>query len=164
MDGSGEFFTEFAAALSPEVESVVVSYPASALGYRELGEHARKFLPGRPFILVGESFSGPVAISLAASAPPGLLGVVLVCSFARCPMRFARFLPFAPPVWRMPQAIAARLLLGPFRTPEYAALLGSSMKRIPSPVWRARLQAVRDVDVTERLREVRVPILYFRAS
>jgi pimeloyl-[acyl-carrier protein] methyl ester esterase len=165
MDGSGEFFAPFAAELAPEIESKVVSYPASEIGYGELAAHARKALPDRPYILVGESFSGPVAIALAASAPPGLRGVVLVCSFARSPLpRLARFLPFAPPVWRMPKFIAARLLLGRFSTPEYAKLLASSLSRVPPAVWRARLGAVRSVDVTAQLAQVRVPILYFRAS
>ena len=165
MDGSGEFFAGFAAALSPELEPIVVSYPESEIGYGELAAHARKALPRRPFLLVGESFSGPVAISLAASAPPGLLGVVLVCSFARSPLPWlSRLLPFAPPVWRMPESIAARLLLGRFSTPEYRRLLASAIKRVPPAVWRARLRAVREVDVTAQLARIRVPILYFRAS
>jgi len=165
MDGSGEFFAEFAAALSPEVEPIVVSYPAAELGYGELTAHARKSLPDRPYVLVGESFSGPIAISIAASAPPGLLGVVLVCSFARSPLPwFSRLLPFAPPVWRMPQSIVARVLLGRFSTPRYSRLLAASIQKIPPAVWRARLRAVRDVDVTAQLKQIKVPLLYLRAS
>jgi len=164
MDGSGEFFAEFAAALSPEIDPIVVSYPPRELGYGELAAHARKALPDRPHVLLGESFSGPIAISLAASAPPGLCGVVLVASFARSPMPLARVLPLAPPVWLVPEWLAARMLLGRFSTPEYSKLLASAMKRISPAVWRARLRAVRDVDVTAQLAQVKVPILYLRAS
>ena len=165
MDGSGEFFAPFAAELAPELEPLVVSYPLSELGYGELAAHARKALPARPYILVGESFSGPIAISLAASAPPGLLGVVLVCSFARSPLPWlSRFLPFAPPVWWLPEAIAARMLLGRFSTPEYSRLLASSIKRVTPAVWRSRLRAVKEVDVTAQLARIKVPILYLRAS
>jgi pimeloyl-[acyl-carrier protein] methyl ester esterase len=165
MDGSGEFFAEFAAALAPQVASSVVSYPALEHGYPELVAVARQALPERPFILVGESFSGPVAISIAASSPPGLRGVVLVCSFARSPVpRFLRWLPGTPPVWRVPDWLAARMLLGRFSTPAYARLLGSSLRRVPPPVWRARMRAVLSVDVTAELRKVAVPILYLRAS
>jgi pimeloyl-ACP methyl ester carboxylesterase len=164
MDGSGEFFTEFAAALAPEVESTVVSYPQSELGYPDLAAHARKALPDRPHILVAESFSGPIAIALAASAPPGLRGVVLVCSFARSPLPgFLQFLSGGPPVWRVPEWIAMWMLLGKASTPLHRKLLAAKMHSVPPAVWRARMRAVISADVTSRLREVRVPILYLRA-
>jgi pimeloyl-[acyl-carrier protein] methyl ester esterase len=165
MDGSGEFFADFAAALAPEVGSTVVSYPALEHGYPDLVDFARQALPERPYILVGESFSGPVAISIAASSPPGLRGVVLVCSFARSPVPpLLRRLPFAPPIWLLPEWLATRMLLGRFATPDYSRLLASSMRKIPPAVWRARLRAVRDVDMTSQLAQIDVPILYLRAS
>jgi pimeloyl-ACP methyl ester carboxylesterase len=91
--------------------------------------------------------------------------VVLVCSFARSPVpRLLRWLPGPPPIWRVPDWLAARMLLGRFSTPAYGKLLGSSLRRVPPPVWRARMRAVLSVDVTAELRKVAVPILYFRAS
>ena len=76
MDGSGSLFVEFIASLGLGVEAIVVSYPTDRpLGYPELETLVRAALPTqRPFVLVGESFSGPIAISLAASSPVGLGG------------------------------------------------------------------------------------------
>jgi pimeloyl-ACP methyl ester carboxylesterase len=88
MDGTASLFSEFSTALGAEFEVIPVSYPSDVpLGYRELEQVARAALPeDKPFVLLGESFSGPIAIAIAASSPPGLLGLVLCCSFARNPL------------------------------------------------------------------------------
>ncbi|WP_222432862.1 alpha/beta fold hydrolase [Caenimonas sedimenti] len=88
MDGTGELFAPFIAAYGGATQ--VVRYPPTAvLNYAGLEEVARSALPrGEPFVLLGESFSGPIAISLAASRPPNLLGVILCCTFARNPRPF----------------------------------------------------------------------------
>jgi len=74
MDGTGQLFEPFVAALGEEFSVQVVRYPATEpLGYAELASLVRAALPtDRPFVLLGESFSGPIAISVAASAPPQL--------------------------------------------------------------------------------------------
>lgn len=167
MDGSGEYRSEFAAALAPEIDSIAVSYPDRELSYRDLEVFAREALPSRPYILVGESFSGPIAIALAASAPQGLLGVVLVCSFARSPAPLPAFLrPMAVhfPLRRVPAWIAGKMLLGRYSTPEYRDKLSSSMARVGAAAWRARMRAVVSVDAIPQLRRIDVPILYLRAS
>jgi thioesterase domain-containing protein len=70
MDGTGELFAPFLAALGPDQAVVVVRYPTDReLGYAELEQVARAALPvDQPFILLGESFSGPVAICRLAAA------------------------------------------------------------------------------------------------
>jgi pimeloyl-ACP methyl ester carboxylesterase len=87
MDGTGELFAPFVAALGAGFEVRTVRYPGDHCGgYRELEEIARQAIPAdRPYILLGESFSGPIAISIAASAPGQLRGLVLCCTFARNP-------------------------------------------------------------------------------
>jgi pimeloyl-[acyl-carrier protein] methyl ester esterase len=87
MDGTGKLFAGFVAALGDAARPVVVAYPTdSQLDYRQLIDVARTFLPlGEPFVLLGESFSGPIAIALAAERPAGLFALVLCCSFAPNP-------------------------------------------------------------------------------
>ena len=87
MDGTGIELTDFVAALAPELEAIVVTYPNDRpMDYAGHEAVARPSLPiDRPFVLLGESYSGPIAISIAASAPPRLIGLVLCCSFARNP-------------------------------------------------------------------------------
>jgi pimeloyl-ACP methyl ester carboxylesterase len=84
MDGTGQLFDDLVAALGPGVETVVVSYPPDpALDYAQLEIIARSNLPPyQPFVLLGESFSGPIAVSIAASAPQNLRGLILCCSLS----------------------------------------------------------------------------------
>src|SRR5687768_1455482 len=88
MDGTGLLFADFVAALGAQVETQVLRYPPDEiLGYAELEARVRAALPtDRPLVLLGESFSGPIAISIAATPPPNLRGLILCCTFARFPL------------------------------------------------------------------------------
>jgi pimeloyl-ACP methyl ester carboxylesterase len=70
LDGTGKLFAEFVEALKSVVECVVVAYPCDQpMGYGELEGLVVSALPkDRPFVLLGESFSGPLAIRIAARA------------------------------------------------------------------------------------------------
>lgn len=74
MDGTGELLSDFVAAMAPAFDTEVVAYPRDRiLGYDELVARVRPQLPtDEPYLLIGESFSGPIAIRLAASKPPRL--------------------------------------------------------------------------------------------
>jgi pimeloyl-ACP methyl ester carboxylesterase len=121
MDGTGIELTDFVAALAPELDAIVVTYPNDRpMDYAGHEAVARASLPAdRPFVLLGESYSGPISISIAASNPPGLIALVLCCSFARNPRPglswlrpLVRFMPT-----RIPAAVPCWFLLGRFSTP-----------------------------------------------
>ncbi len=169
MDGSGTQFSNFIASLPSGVKAVVVAYPTDrALGYPELEVLVRAALPtNSPYFLLAESFSGPIAIALAASRPNGLCGVVLVCTFARNPIAIPSWLhPLISliPVWLIPTRIAAARLLGQSSSSANRARLSSAIARVKPAVWRSRISAALSVDVAERLHEISVPILYIRAK
>jgi pimeloyl-ACP methyl ester carboxylesterase len=85
MDGTGLMFGPFLAVLEG-LEAQVLRYPPELTAYADCVAYARARLPlGRPYLLLGESFSGPVAIALAAEQPEGLAGLVLCCTFAPGP-------------------------------------------------------------------------------
>jgi pimeloyl-ACP methyl ester carboxylesterase len=162
MDGTGTLFSDFTAALPKGIEAQVIAYPPDlSLNYAELEAHVAGQLPTQPFVLLGESFSGPIAIAIAAAAPSQLRGVVLVCSFAKAPA--PSFLGWLP-VWRAPTALAAAVLLGRYSSPSRRERLSSAMRKITADAWRARLRAVLSVDVTEKLKAIKVPVLYLRAT
>lgn len=154
LDGTGRLFVDFVAALGAEVEVTVASYPTDTpLGYAELTAVARSFLPpDQPFFLLAESFSGPIAISIAQSSPPGLLGVALCCSFARNPLPVlapARPLLGIVPVDALPVALLSFFVLGRFHrlrfVPRWRALSQpllqrfSGRERVPFCRWMFRL-------------------------
>ena len=168
MDGTGIFFSDFAAALGNEFKPLVVTYPDDpSLGYSELETLARAALPqNEPFLLLGESFSGPIAISIAASRPPGLAGVILCVTFARNPHPLLPFVtsilkPF-PPV-RLPAFIQHRKLFGKHDSPRLRAKLREVRSRVSQRTLKARLEAVASIDVSEKLRSLSIPVLDLRA-
>lgn len=169
LDGTGLLFADFAASFGPEVKVIVASYPTDTpLGYSELESVARSFLPqDQPFFLLAESFSGPIGISIAASSPPGLLGLVLCCSFARNPVPMLaplRPLVGAFPVSVLPVRLLGLFLLGRFRSSALLGALAKSLALVAASVLRARARAVLAVDVSASLSRIRVPVLYLRAS
>lgn len=169
MDGTGVFFADFAAVMPAESKAVIVAYPNDPrLGYAELESLARaKLPPDRPFVLLGESFSGPIAISIAASNPPGLRGLILCCTFARSPHPL---LPLATtvlrpfPAGRVPAFILHRNLFGRFDSPHHRAQLAKLRELVSPSTLKSRLEAVARVDASRELRQVNVPILYIRAQ
>ena len=169
MDGTGELLDAFAAAVSPGIKVKVLRYPTTkALDYAGLEAVARAALPvDEPYVLLGESFSGPIAISLAASRPPQLVGLVLCCTFARNPRpSMAVFRPLLSllPVAVAPVGLLARLLLGRFYTVVWRAALSGALDQVAPPVLRSRLHAVLSVDVSRQLARVVVPTLYLRGA
>jgi pimeloyl-[acyl-carrier protein] methyl ester esterase len=166
MDGSGTLFSEFISALPPGVQPLVITYPPNKpMGYTDLEALTRERLPSRPFILLGESFSGVIAVALAAGAPSTLRGVVLVGAFVRSPipaLRGFRSVLGCLPIWRIPIRIAATVLLGRSSSASARNRLAAAITAVAPATWRARLSAVLSVDAVEKLSRVRVPVLYLR--
>lgn len=68
------------------------------MSFQEHVDFARKQMPRkRPFVLLAESFSGPIGLQLIAEPPANLVGVLFVATFARHPSPFlldvGRYLP-----------------------------------------------------------------------
>ncbi|GJI99740.1 hypothetical protein RugamoR64_02790 [Duganella rhizosphaerae] len=169
MDGTGDLFAPIIEALGGEFAIFTVRYPTQEpLNYLELEAIARDALPvAGEFILLGESFSGPIAISIAASPPPGLVGIILCCTFARSPvpaLRAIGTLASALPIKLVPAALMSHVLLGRHATAILRSALTTSIATIAGRVLQARLRAVLTVDVSAKLRTVELPLLYLQAS
>ena len=169
MDGTGELFEPVVAAVAQRFSVKVVRYPASKpLGYSELESIVRSALPtDGPFVLLGESFSGPIAIAVAASRPQGLMGLVLCCTFARNPRPWLGLLGFLIDILPTGPFFVRGVgmaLLGRFSTPALRRMLMRAVAEVAPAVLRARLRSVLAVDATGELAAVKVPILYLRAD
>lgn len=172
MDGTGDLFEPLEAAMGPDADIDVVRYSGTQpQGYAELEPLVRAQLPeGQPFVLLGESFSGPLAISIAAAPPPGLRGLILCCSFARSPspglallrggllgltMKLLHLSAMRAPMRHM--------LLGRFADPHLAGLLQGSLQKVSGAVMAHRMKEVQRVNVVDKLARVRVPSMYLQA-
>lgn len=168
MDGTGELLTDFSESLSPEFVADVARYPdAPALGYDGLLEFVEPRIPrDQDFVLVAESFSGPLAIHVAASRPSGLKGLVLCASFASSPRPWAR--PFAPllslPLPKPPASWLVPWMMGPHATPGWNQRLQSTVASLPASTVRARLAEVLRVDARSLLDRIECPVLYLQAT
>ncbi len=171
LDGTTRMLDGFvAAARGAGFGSVrAVGYPPDRpLGYAELETFARAALPGQtPFVLLGESFSGPIAISIAAHPPPNLVGLVLSTTFARAPAPLLA--PFAPlvrfaPTRALPMAALSAVLLGRWGTPELRKTLRAALDDVAPAVQRTRAAAAMGVDVSDRLARIAVPTLILKAN
>jgi pimeloyl-ACP methyl ester carboxylesterase len=168
MDGTGELFAPLVRELGASIPTHVVRYPDRAMDYVAHEEFARASLPtDRPFVVLGESFSGPIAVSIAASAPAGLCGYVLCGSFLCSPTPTLKRLGplaalFSPKV--MPKPLAASYLMGRHATPELRRALASALESVSGSALTARLKAIANVDVRADAQRIRLPGLYLRAT
>lgn len=170
LDGTGTLFQPFLRELPAGWRTVVVSYPMDAnAGYDALTLHAALALPdGEPLVLLGESFSGPIAVRLATMLGARVQALVLCCTFVRNPRPRAawlrglvRWLP-GPAV--LPSALSGRVLLGPRAAAQAHRLLSVALKRLPKALLHARLRMVMSVDVSADLATLTVPVLYLQAA
>lgn len=169
LDGTGELFAPLIAALGSGFPLTVVRYPVDRpAGYPELVSMVRAMLPkDRPYVLLGESFSGPIGVILAAEAPVGLKGLVLCCSFVRNPQPWLSWLkPLLGwlPVKAMPLRGLAWFLLGRAANAAWRSALAQALAPVSPAAIRARLGAVLSVDVCATWLQVNVPTLCLRAS
>jgi pimeloyl-[acyl-carrier protein] methyl ester esterase len=169
LDGTGTLHDEFASELSRfGIGCRTISYPTSeSLGYSQLAKFVRPQLPtDRPFVLLGESFSGPVAILIAASHPTGLVGLVLSTTFARAPASFlgwlaglTRFAPVNPP-----SSLISWSLLGRWSSPSLVQKVRAAIATVQPRVLRARTAEAMRVDVLGALAGIATPALVLRAK
>lgn len=169
MDGTGMLFEPLLRALPPDLPVKVLRYPGQdALSYEALESFVRAALPPyAPLVLLGESFSGPLAASLARRLGERVRGLILCCTFVDNPRpALAALQPLLKLV--PPQAVrtrlAARLLFGPYATPALRTALRHALDQVAPAVLRARLQAILAMDASAALAAVTAPVLYLQAS
>jgi len=169
LDGTGVLFRPFLEHLPAELTPIVVSYPPDQeLSYSELLQIVMENLPREPFVLLGESFSGPLALMAASTGPAGLRAVVLSATFVQNPtvLRFPSLAPIVRPFAfrHYAQFTAVKALLGQYATPELRLLTKNAIGAVRPEVIAHRVRSVVSVNVERELRECPVPILYLQGA
>jgi pimeloyl-ACP methyl ester carboxylesterase len=166
IDGSGRLFAPLIAAGPRAFAPVPLSYPPDeVLGYDPLASRVRARLPRRRFVLVAESFSGPLAIRLAAERPPGLAALVLAATFLHRPLH-----PLLHPIrglvgarafgLAMPAALVRHFMAGPDAPDAIVAEVQAAVAAVKPEVMAHRAAETLRVDAREQLARVEVPILW----
>src|SRR4051812_41770467 len=171
MHGTGDLFRNFLDHLPPGVIADAISFPTrEPLGYEDLVKVVQKRMGEfEPYVLIGESFSGPLAVKLAAERPKDLRGLVLCATFLKSPLasHWKWLIRMAGPVLfrvRPPAGIVRRYLAGKDAPKELVGRFRDAFGSVDHRTLLRRAEAVFSVDVREAFRKVQVPVLYLRAT
>ncbi len=166
LDGTGTLFKPMMRFLPAWIKPVVVSYPVDKpYGYEDLMEIVRNAIPrDNEFIILGESFSGPLAIMTAAEKPDGLLGVILCATFAKNPFKFIPSwvspLSVSPIYALWPATIKLRAICVDGRFKDFVNMALDAVKTVHPRVISARVKAILKVNVRPLFEKIDVPVLY----
>jgi pimeloyl-ACP methyl ester carboxylesterase len=165
MDGTGELLKPLAERLSTHRPVQIIPYPSDRkLDYSQLTAFVREQLTADRFVILGESFSGPIAIEIAATHPR-VAGLILASSFARHPLP-----TWLSPLTRLldlrwtPERFIAAALMGSSATPTLELRLRHVLAGLPRAVLRARADDALRVDKTDRLSQTNCPALCMHGS
>jgi len=171
MDGTGLLFEPIVRLYTELPSPIVVSYPSDRiLNYKQLQEYVVSLLPAsEPYVLIAESYSGPIAARIAATRPPMLRGLVLSATFIRKPRGWigdwSRFL-IGPYLFRQTWThfIAEAILRWQGFNEGQVKLVVGALKHVRPQVLAARLREALDVEAFQDLKECRVPVLCLYAE
>lgn len=162
MDGTGKLFEPLLSLLP--ASTIVISLPQSgSQAYEFLAAHIAERLPNEEFIIVAESFSGPIAALLAEQALENLKGIVFVATFLSCPkpvlVYLAKMLPLKS-LLRIPfaKALISRYLLAGFNY----TLFSAALKDVSNSTLKERLNSISTLHMVKNNSNLRA--LYLSAS
>ena len=167
MDGTGHLFEPLIQALPASINAVAASYPTDLpLGYDQLLPMVESMVTEEPFVVLGESFSGPLAVMLAATRPQSLCGVVLCASFIQFPLPVPERWRNALKPWMFrlqPLGLLSLVLLGSHGFGKLGSSLRNAVRSVSPAAFAARARSVANVDVTKELKACSLPLLYLQA-
>jgi pimeloyl-[acyl-carrier protein] methyl ester esterase len=148
LDGTGLLFRPLLEALPPDIHATVIAYPTDeTLDLAALAALVRRKLPGENAIVLAESFSGLVALTLLAEGAARIQGVIFVGAFAEPPrpflLRFAPLASRAPALMRSaPSFLLRQYCLGKDATAAQLNLLREALAAVSPRVLAQRLALV----------------------
>lgn len=169
LDGTGLLFEPVLKELSPEIVPQVVPLPNNTpLDYEDLVPVISSCLPRTgPYFLLGESFSGPLSLMIAATRPTGLQGVILCASFIRNPTCLPSILRHFLGAWMFhvaPLFVQAKALFAGHGTSDLLALLQHAHSRVPPAVMAQRIRSILILDCKTALQTCPYPVAYLRGT
>jgi pimeloyl-[acyl-carrier protein] methyl ester esterase len=171
LDGTGELFVDFIAALPESWIATTVTYPTDRfLPYVGLRPFVGAAVPKlERFVLVAESFSTPLAVWYAATNPPNLAAVVICAGFVRNPVHgWSGTVKALAKPWlfklKPPRTIVEYFLLGQHAPFDLLQRLRHALQRVSPDVLSGRVQEVLHCDARDDLRRTTVPLLYLEAT
>ena len=170
FDGTGRLFSPLCKQLAGNINITVLSYPCDKpMTYSDLCYSLKNELPDVPYVLLGESFGGPLAMMLSQQADENLKGIILCVSFVKNPQVLLEKLirPFLKPKHlqkKTPAWHIKTLLTNGISDNLLIHNIQAATAELTREVYFYRLREIADVDVINILENSDLPILYMRAT
>ena len=144
MDGTGILFKPFLNVLAQDISTKVITYPCDKkLSYRELVSYVQTKLPkNTEFVLLAESFSGPIAYEIAKTENVNLKAIIFVASFIQPPnklLALTKLLSFSFLIPKRLPDIVLKLLLGRLASKQIYKLLNDALNKVKKEVLAFRI-------------------------
>jgi pimeloyl-ACP methyl ester carboxylesterase len=165
LDGDAALRAPLVDALGPQ--AAVIGYPRETWLYADMMDVVAPLLPKDDFVLIAESYGGPLALKLAGMRPPGLKGVIFVVTFAKPPRWVPGFLldwldKTSKPSRRMIDLVL-RLSGGAAGSAAIKAMVEVALA-LPINTTHGRLREVLTTDISDQLGTLGVPMAYIAAG
>lgn len=168
MDGTGLLFEPLLREVNLKYAVTVITYPLDRkTTYPELVNEVLSKLPVTDeYIIVAESYSGPIGYAIACHPPANLRAVVFVATFISKPNRIMWIFSLLPMTqilkWTIPTFLLKHFLIG-YNADEYLInLFIKAMKTVSSNVLVSRLQEMANLKLADET--IKVPCTYILAE
>src|SRR5688572_4931197 len=166
LDGTGSLFAPLLAHLPETLVPVVVKYPHDqVLYYEQLFPYIREVMPwNEPYILLAESFSGPLAIKFAAAQPENIHALVLASAFfSKIDAPGASWTSFfTKEKWferATPDSAIKQLVTGGICEAALLSAIKQAIHTVKPEVLAHRVRLMFEIDFSNALQELRPPLL-----
>jgi pimeloyl-[acyl-carrier protein] methyl ester esterase len=171
LDGTGLSYGPLGEMMPEDLRVTVVRYPTDQkLSFNELVQCAYGQLPhNKPLVLVAESFSGPITVSLANSFPSHIKGIVFCATFMKLTrpilLGTAKYVPLTLFLQRPAPDFLLYFLCGgrPF-SDKLVPLFRQIEKLVKPEVMAHRIRMLSDIDATTDARTLNLPCCYIQAT
>jgi surfactin synthase thioesterase subunit len=152
FDGTGKMFSDFVTALGDTVETQVISYPESGgQDYPALAGYIQTKIPdNEDYILLGESFAGPLVYDIASKDQKNCKAAIFVATYLTNPSPIALKTLTALPAglisfFLSKPAIIAKLSLSKNADPSIAKAIADNFASVKSDIIKQRLMTINNL-------------------
>ena len=171
LDGTGDLFKPFLEQFPEQSCVSVIPYPLDQyIPFEQLADYITPLLPkDKSLAILGESYSGPIAISLASRNDIDIQAIILVATFAKYPASFLRIVSKGLPLsllFRLPipDFIIRLFCFGSAENKTLNLMLRDSVKANRPSILAKRARNGMNIDVTILLSKIKIPCLYLAAT
>lgn len=167
LDGTGQLFDALLPYLSNQSVRIIPLPNSGDQSYEFLTAYVKHELPKDDFILVAESFSGPIGAMLSCTNIENLKGVIFVATFLSPPRKLLlnifQFLPIKQ-LSKIPMAsiILRYFMLGGNASKDSVKMFQQVVDSVPAAVLRRRMASI--IAFSMKTENILIPTVYIRAE